>query len=436
MKRGFLNTSRAKARLPPPADSVAKASFLDSADAMTQASPPKHFPTGKIGKVDVSLPEGYQAPATRFMELDPNGGSLGGAMTYARVPNGPNCDYSEPASECFFFPGSKEVLLNLPNYPQPLIRPQTAAFRVLDVPGKGKGLFSTRPLKMGDLILAERPLLVCARGIPVPRPPKFTDKQFFQYALNELEKSCEIALGRMVPEAREAFMALANCHTEDGSGPIVGRVRTNGLSLSGLRPGVKGEIGLYSAVAKAISRLNHSCSPNTAPRFDMASFSYRLYAVRDVAANEELTFQYTDVDGPAAERQEALAAYDFVCSCTACKDATASDPRRAAIVAFDDKSNLLSAGIEGPGKFVAKCRAQLALIEREGLEHLPMYWSLMKTLMDVHIWRGEAKEASEWAAKLDKIHWDAGLEGDYKQFLDPESPAYTNHEMWRTLCDQ
>ncbi|KAJ7030055.1 hypothetical protein C8F04DRAFT_741538 [Mycena alexandri] len=362
-------------------------------------------------------------------------------MTYTTVPNSFDCVKfsSEPVSECFFFPGSKEALMNMPNYPQPLIRPKITSFRIVDVAGKGKGLFSTRALKMGDLILTERPLLVCARGVALPRPLNFSDEQYFQYALDHLERNYEIAVNRMRPEAKEAFMALANCHTEDGSGPLVGIVRTNGLSLGGLRPGVEGDVGTYNAVCKDISRLNHSCSPNTVSQFGMASFSYSLYAVRDIADGEELTYPYMDVGVSAAKRQEDLAPYGFVCTCTACTDAAASDARRADIAAFNASASisLIEAGIAGADKFLGKYRvkisAQLKLVEQEGLESLSIYWVLLRTLMDVHIWRGEAKEASAYAARLDKIRWDADLAGDYKQFLDPKSSAYEKHKMWRKL---
>jgi hypothetical protein len=83
-----------------------------------------------------------------------------------------------------------------------------------------------------------------------------------QYSLNQLEKCLAFSVNhRMDPDAREAFMALANCHREDGSGPITGIVRTNGLSIEGLRPGMNDEVNLYSATCKDISRLNHRQVP-------------------------------------------------------------------------------------------------------------------------------------------------------------------------------
>ncbi|KAJ6593425.1 hypothetical protein B0H19DRAFT_917505 [Mycena capillaripes] len=354
-------------------------------------------------------------------------------MTFTTVPM--NVHENEPVTECFFFPGSKEVLMNIPGFPQPLIHPTTPAFRMTTIPGKGLGLVSTRDLRMGDLILTERPLLISARGMELVFPPNFTHEQRLQYTLNELERYLQIALGRMRPDAKAAYMALQNSHTEDGSGPAVGIMRTNGLCIDGLRPGMEEQVDMYSATCKEISRLNHSCAPNTVPHFDMPSFSYRLYAVRDITAGEELTFQYTGVAPGAAERNEALKPYDFVCSCLACTFAGPSDVRRAAISGFIP--NVLIWAVNNALSddwLLKKCASQLALIVIEGLQHLPAYFKATATIMEVYICLGDARNASEWAAKVHKQIW---WEGNYKKadvelLLDPtNTAAYEAHPMWR-----
>lgn len=176
-------------------------------------------------------------------------------MTWTTLPI--DAELDEPVTECLFFPGSKQVLMNLPDFPQPLMHFKTPAFRMAPTPSKGMGVFSTRALKMGDVILNERPLFVGARGVDVPSPKSFTREQRIQHSLNALESYYAISVNRMCPEAKAAFMDLANSHTEDGSGPIVGIMRTNALGVEGLRPGVKGEIADYASICKDISRLNH-----------------------------------------------------------------------------------------------------------------------------------------------------------------------------------
>ncbi|KAJ6491766.1 hypothetical protein C8R47DRAFT_1121710 [Mycena vitilis] len=123
------------------------------------------------------------------------------------------------------------------------------------------GLFATRALHAGELILSERPLLISPASFELPIPPNFNLAQYTQLLLMESEKSVAISVDRMSPESKAAFMALGNSHMEDGSGPCLGIVRTNALGISGLRPGVEGPTSKYGAIPEYISRLNHRCVP-------------------------------------------------------------------------------------------------------------------------------------------------------------------------------
>ncbi|KAJ6497681.1 hypothetical protein C8R45DRAFT_1211525 [Mycena sanguinolenta] len=355
-------------------------------------------------------------------------------MLYTTIGDG------EHVSECFFHSGTKELLMQIPNFPQPLLHIATPAFRMVDIPGKGTGLVSTRALKMGDLILCERPLFVGAREMVLPMPPSLAREQLRQYQLQKAEELFEGSLDRMRPEAKAAFMALCNCHKDKkdandplfGCGPLLGIVNTNGLSLDGLRPGMPDETKTYSVVCKHMSRLNHSCSPNTMPQFDDPSFSCRLYAVRDIAAGEELTYKYIsteDVLRPAAARQAALkSVYDFVCSCSACEDPSVSDPRRAAIAAFaaahpgEPQLTIDSFGLLDDTR-LDECRKQAALIEREGLENLPVYFTVLKLLVEGDVARQDADGIFTSAQKLDKCHWISACD------------ALQDNPLWRAVVD-
>ncbi|KAJ7169115.1 hypothetical protein C8R43DRAFT_1155413 [Mycena crocata] len=425
MKRGFLNSSKAQARPLGPLQAPKRSIAINPEFG--------RFPIGKVEPVVV--PEGHESK-TVYKERDARSGSHPTAMTYTTLPIGAEDD--EPVTECFFFPGSKEVLMNIPGFPQPMVRPKTSAFRVAATKDMGMGLFSTRALKMGDLILTERPLLVSARGISIPIPKGFTSEQMAQHTLNELERVYTVCLSRMRPEKKKAFMALANSHKEDGSGPIVGIVRTNALCIEGLCPDMKGELSNCGGILEYISRLNHSCSPNTQPRFDKASFSYGLYAVRDIAAGDELTFQYGDIWCAAEKRNAALKPYAFTCTCEACMDAPASDARRTAITDFTPTvfawvmDRTLS-----KNWLIDKCLDQLALIEREGLEFTLRYFDATKAMMEVYICLGETKKASEWAAKAVKYTWHSEKEEieNIKKYLDPASAAYKKHMMWQARLE-
>ncbi|KAJ7503018.1 hypothetical protein B0H11DRAFT_2274421 [Mycena galericulata] len=132
----------------------------------------------------------------------------------------------------------------------------------------------------------------------------------------------------------------------------------------------------------------------------MPSLSYQLFAVRDIAADEELTYQYVDVARSAAARNAGLKPYYFVCKCTACSAGPASNVRRAAIAAFRAPGQTWLHDRSLPDDWLtAKCREQLALIAREGLEHLPQHFEAVRTMMEAYICLGDAHKASEWATE-------------------------------------
>jgi hypothetical protein len=182
------------------------------------------------------------------------------AMVYTTVPFDAGPD--EPVSECFFYPGSKEVLMNLAGFPRPLEHPATPTFRLDTVSGKGMGVFSTRALKFGDRILCERPLLITAPTVPLMIQTADLDNpenNHMDWRRNEMEKHYKVSVNRMRPDDKAAFMALANTRRKDGSTtPIHDIIDTNAFGVHGLLPGhdLMGR-ETYPAVCKDLSRLNH-----------------------------------------------------------------------------------------------------------------------------------------------------------------------------------
>ncbi|KAJ7199506.1 hypothetical protein B0H12DRAFT_1081385 [Mycena haematopus] len=411
MKRGFLNGSKAKARPLGPA-TVAASSTSKPATVAKQDRSLMGF---QITEVDVP-----EMGALDPQERDNGLGSTPGTMTFTTFPI--NAKDDEPTTECLFIRGSKEVVMNIPGFPQPLVHPATPAFRLDTVPGKGMGAYSTRDLKTGDLILCERPLIISARGVPVPRMPNFTDEMYFQHSLNVFEKHCAIVVDRMRPEDKAAFMALANSHTKDGSGPCMGIMRTNGIGIGGLLP----------------SKTDLPCSPNTCSHFDKPSFSYRLYAVRDIPAGEELTYPYVDAEVPTAERQKSFEPYGFVCTCPACTDPS-SDARRASLEP-STPNLLLWATINRTlpiDWMIKKSLQQLVLLTTEKMQHHSRYSDATRAIMEVYICLGDTKNASKWAAKVHQQVWAGEYEpADIELLLDPaNTAAYEAHPFWRMRVD-
>jgi hypothetical protein len=96
----------------------------------------------------------------------------------------------------------------------------------------GKGLFAKRDIKRGDLIFAERPLLVSPNKMVMILPDAISDpQQKMRETLLQVERTLEFAIGRLPPESQADYKALQNVRT-DGSGPLYGVMMTNSYSMT------------------------------------------------------------------------------------------------------------------------------------------------------------------------------------------------------------
>jgi len=85
-------------------------------------------------------------------------------------------------------------------------------------------------------------------------------------------------------------------------------------------PEAAGEAVRASALYPTVACANHSCAPNAEARFVHGTTRLRLVALRNIAAEEEITISYIDENetGNRRERREALRDYRFVCDCSLC----------------------------------------------------------------------------------------------------------------------
>ena len=116
-------------------------------------------------------------------------------------------------------------------------------FRIGESPGKGFGMFATRRIEVGEMICDERPLLVItgALGSLVkvpsgPHPDSLPEAQMQAICRLELEKILHSFVYNcqwMSESNRKALLELCNIHLHapDGSGPILGVIRTNGFEV-------------------------------------------------------------------------------------------------------------------------------------------------------------------------------------------------------------
>ena len=214
------------------------------------------------------------------------------------------------------------------------------AFEIRPVKGKGVGVFATRPIGRGTLLISEAPLFTTA---------SLTNPATFERDLGRI-------IRELPKESQRAFLSLHN--NSPGSEPFSNIVRSNGYPLG---PG--SDVG---GIFPLVARMNHACNANCQHAWDARPGRQQVHAVRDVAEGEELTLAY-HVGGPKKERQAALKTYfGFQCECELCSlpkaESQASDERMEAMARLDE-----AIGVPGrpPMEALADCKEILRLYGEE-----------------------------------------------------------------------
>ena len=192
---------------------------------------------------------------------------------------------------CFMTAYMKRLILSTKGFPKATNMPEKQVYDIAASPGKDPGMFSAKKIEVGEMICDERSLLVLPMivGAIVGNVGKFLQGRVIEPAmlhqviLAEAEKvlrACIEDRGRMTKKNMEALLALHNSHLHDGSGPIVGVIRTNAFVLSetlrdkgssilldnpasaltfiaGASLIQAGDTGVYAGVWKTLSRINH-----------------------------------------------------------------------------------------------------------------------------------------------------------------------------------
>ena len=160
-------------------------------------------------------------------------------------------DFPDGWSECYISGYAKRQILSTPGFPQPIRRPLKKSYQIKEIPSKGLGVVATRDILAGDLIFAERAILIWPVQLRYSYPADYTPEQARQVSLFEQEKMLEFLFARVDPKLQAAYKALYNSHQFDGSGPLTGIGRTNGFGI-GLNDAGKlafsGVLGLFDSV--------------------------------------------------------------------------------------------------------------------------------------------------------------------------------------------
>lgn len=220
-------------------------------------------------------------------------------------------------------------------------------YTLTPIPGKGQGLIAVQDIPKGTRILSEKPLFRI---------------QSFGSELTVMEKEIQRSLNLLSKDDQKAFFALHNS-TPGDSYPLIGIVKTNSISL--------GSGSSTGGIFLIISRINHSCRPNTQDTWNSSTGNEIIHAIRDIKKGEEITISY-NLGGPSQQRMQLLKTkYGFDCTCALCSLADeareSSDARQVQIEFLDNAIGDSDTVMQRPGTALARCKELLSLYEIEAI---------------------------------------------------------------------
>ncbi|TFY82844.1 hypothetical protein EWM64_g1167 [Hericium alpestre] len=184
-------------------------------------------------------------------------------MVITSVPGGAS---PRDTTACALPSGMKEHILAQPGFPHSIPSPTSPAHCIMLVKGAGLGMYATRPIGAGEVIFAERALVITPQSIivvPVSPDALGTREDVAKRRAKYRKELMAMLLDRMSPENAAAYRALVNSHMNDGYGPLAEIFDTNSwqISIAEMRKAILGHLGNpltnISGVCDTLSRINH-----------------------------------------------------------------------------------------------------------------------------------------------------------------------------------
>ncbi|TLD36300.1 mynd finger and set [Venturia nashicola] len=181
------------------------------------------------------------------------------------------------------------------------------SYRIQAIPHKGLGLIAQRDIPvLSTILISEAPIL---------RIPSTMDEDDDTALTIWLERFLLTIPPKIASEKRKATHSLLNSHPEKGV--LAGILQTNGFQLP-----AEGKWPECRGLFIEISRINHSCVPNCAQRWDGKKRVMIIVPVRRIEVGEEITVTYlvnVEVMVVKERRESLMKDFGFWCECERCK---------------------------------------------------------------------------------------------------------------------
>ena len=180
-------------------------------------------------------------------------------------------------------------------------------FTIRESPGKGRGLFATRKIKEGQIILDEYPLFIFQEGL------KFSEFRTNHYPnIGEETKGKMLKLYCAYPGPCDEVNKIFRIFCSNGS-KICGDASVYSNTT---------ELGIYNNIAL----LNHSCVPNASCSWVSGDFKrHQIRAIMNIEKDDEILIGYENkfefvycYCSREVRQQYLLKIGGFLCSCSEC----------------------------------------------------------------------------------------------------------------------
>ncbi|KAH8890037.1 SET domain-containing protein [Thozetella sp. PMI_491] len=269
-------------------------------------------------------------------------------------------------------------------------------YKIVDIPGKGKGVIATRKIAKYEVIMADYASLAVDMSLPalVQRMKGY--------------KLLHVAADQLADPGRAMTLGRSN---EQAADVIEDILRTNAFHtiLAG-QP--------HMVLFPEVSRMNHACRPNAYTRFVPENLGTTVGAAMDIEPGEEITISYLTFGQTFDERQKSLKRWSFNCTCSLCaagKERGVSDKKRKQIEALREKAG--EAYHEAKASDAIRYTVEaLELMRQEEL--FPMYSEQFENLARIYWAVGDWKMATQHARKsLDLLKEQGYIEGYNERHL-------------------
>ncbi|KAI0006309.1 SET domain-containing protein [Xylariaceae sp. FL0662B] len=275
------------------------------------------------------------------------------------------------------------------------------SYKIVDIPGKGKGVIATRLIERSETIMRDWASVLIDLSFPK------SVKRSQGYHL----------LHRAADQLLDPDKLLRLSHTNAIAADIVEDVvRTNAFSWYP-----------HMAVYPEVSRINHACKPNAFIRFSPTSLAVSIVATRRIDPGEEINISYVTMGQTRDQRQASLSHWGFNCTCNLCSaskaEIAASDYRRSKIDKMRQEVYQAIEARDG-AKAVKLTHEILELLHIEELEAL---YSAQYEILARLYWKAkDTKKATEYAQLSLDVLVDLGYIDDDPKALPALLESFTS----------